>query len=83
MTEAGAAEHLDALDSKYAGRPARFFGDAIPASFAQTETPVLCQIRCAAACWEGKPTLGNTAAETRAWPPPRTGPDPGEGKLRT
>jgi len=45
MTEAGAAEHLDALASKYAGRPVRFFGDAIPASFAQTERPVLCRIR--------------------------------------
>jgi PPOX class probable F420-dependent enzyme len=45
MTEAGAAEHLDSLASKYAGRPVRFFGDAIPASFAQTETPVLCRIR--------------------------------------
>jgi PPOX class probable F420-dependent enzyme len=45
MTEAGAAEHLDVLASKYAGRPIRFFGDAIPASFARTETPVLCRIR--------------------------------------
>ena len=45
MTEAGAAEHLDCLASKYAGRPVRFFGDAIPASFAQTEIPVLCRIR--------------------------------------
>jgi PPOX class probable F420-dependent enzyme len=45
MTEAGAAGHLDRLASKYAGRPVRFFGDAIPASFAQTETPVLCRIR--------------------------------------
>jgi PPOX class probable F420-dependent enzyme len=45
MTEAGAAEHLDSLASKYAGRPVRFFGDAIPASFAETETPVLCRIR--------------------------------------
>jgi len=44
-TEAGAAGHLDCLASKYAGRPVRFFGDAIPASFAQTETPVLCRIR--------------------------------------
>ena len=42
MTETGAAEHLDRLASKYARRPVRFFGDAIPASFAQTETPVLC-----------------------------------------
>jgi PPOX class probable F420-dependent enzyme len=45
MTEAGAAGHLDALASKYAGRPVRYFGDAIPASFAETETPVLCRIR--------------------------------------
>ena len=45
MTEAGAAGHLDCLASKYAGRPVRFFGDAIPASFAETETPVLCRIR--------------------------------------
>ena len=45
MTEAGAAGHLDCLASKYAGRPVRFFCDAIPASFAQTETPVLCRIR--------------------------------------
>jgi PPOX class probable F420-dependent enzyme len=45
MTEAGAAGHLDCLTSKYAGRPVRFFGDAIPASFAQAETPVLCRIR--------------------------------------
>ena len=45
MTEAGAARHLDDLASKYAGRPIRYFGDAIPASFAATETPVLCRIR--------------------------------------
>jgi PPOX class probable F420-dependent enzyme len=45
MTEAGAAEHLDSLASKYAGRPVRFFGDNIPGSFAETETPVLCRIR--------------------------------------
>jgi PPOX class probable F420-dependent enzyme len=45
MTDAGAAGHLDSLASKYAGRPARFFGDVIPAAFAQTETPVLCRIR--------------------------------------
>jgi PPOX class probable F420-dependent enzyme len=45
MTEAGAAGHLDALASKYAGRPVRFFGDVIPASFAETETPVLCRIQ--------------------------------------
>jgi PPOX class probable F420-dependent enzyme len=45
MTEAGAASHLDRLASKYAGQPVRFFGDAIPASFAETETPVLCLIQ--------------------------------------
>jgi PPOX class probable F420-dependent enzyme len=45
MTEAGAAEHLDDLASKYAGRPVRYFGGAIPARFAATEVPVLCRIR--------------------------------------
>lgn len=45
MTQAAAAAHLDRLASKYAGQPVRFFGGAIPASFAQTETPVLCRIR--------------------------------------
>jgi hypothetical protein len=45
MTEAGAAEHLDNLASKYAGRPIHYFGDAIPARFAETEVPVLCRIR--------------------------------------
>jgi PPOX class probable F420-dependent enzyme len=45
MTEDGALAHLDALASKYAGRRIRYFGDAIPARFANTETPVLCLIR--------------------------------------
>ncbi len=45
MTEAGAAEHLDTLASKYAGRPIRYFGDAIATRFAETEIPVLCRIR--------------------------------------
>jgi PPOX class probable F420-dependent enzyme len=45
LTEAGAAEHLDDLASRYAGRPIRYFGDAIPARFAETEVPVLCRIR--------------------------------------
>jgi PPOX class probable F420-dependent enzyme len=45
MTEEGAAQHLDALASKYAGRPMRYFGDAIPARFAETEIPILCWIR--------------------------------------
>ena len=45
MTEDGAGRHLDTLASKYAGRPIRYFGDAIPARFAETEIPVLCRIR--------------------------------------
>jgi PPOX class probable F420-dependent enzyme len=45
MTEEGAGRHLDDLASKYAGRPVRYFGDAIPARFAETEIPVLCRIR--------------------------------------
>jgi PPOX class probable F420-dependent enzyme len=45
MTEEGAARHLDELASKYAGRPIRYFGGAVPARFAETETPVLCRIR--------------------------------------
>jgi PPOX class probable F420-dependent enzyme len=44
MTEDGAIEHLDALCSRYAGRPVRYFGGCIPAEFAATETPVLCSI---------------------------------------
>ena len=45
MTEDGAARHLDDLASKYAGRPIRYFGDAIDARFARTEVPLLCRIR--------------------------------------
>jgi PPOX class probable F420-dependent enzyme len=45
MTEDGALEHLDHLASTYAARPIHYFGDAIPARFAATETPVLCRIR--------------------------------------
>jgi PPOX class probable F420-dependent enzyme len=45
MTEEGAAKHLDELASKYAGRPMRYFGDAIPVKFAETEIPVLCLIQ--------------------------------------
>jgi PPOX class probable F420-dependent enzyme len=45
MTESGAAEHLDALASKYAGRPVRYFGDVIPIDFAEREIPVLCRIQ--------------------------------------
>jgi PPOX class probable F420-dependent enzyme len=45
MTEDGAAQHLDALASKYIGRPVRYFGDVIPMRFAESEIPVLCRIR--------------------------------------
>jgi hypothetical protein len=45
MTERGAAAHLDAIASKYAGRPLRYFGDVIPAHFAESEVPILCRIR--------------------------------------
>jgi PPOX class probable F420-dependent enzyme len=45
MTEVGATRHLDELASKYAGRQIRYFGDAIPAAFAETEVPILCRIR--------------------------------------
>jgi PPOX class probable F420-dependent enzyme len=45
MTEECAGRHLDELASKYAGRPIRYFGDAIPIRFAETEIPVLCRIQ--------------------------------------
>ena len=45
MTQDGAREHLDALASRYAGRAVRYFGECIPAHFAETEVPVLCRIR--------------------------------------
>ncbi len=45
MSEEGAGRHLDELASKYAGRPIRYFGDAILARFAETEIPVVCRIR--------------------------------------
>jgi PPOX class probable F420-dependent enzyme len=45
MTEEGAGRHLDEIASKYLGRPVRYFGDVIPARFAETEIPVLCRIR--------------------------------------
>ena len=81
MTEAGAAGHLDALASAYAGRPVRFFGGAIPAAFAQTETPVLCRIRPAHVVAldatgptrrdgaEGKPLTGPAGPVTLPIPP--------------
>jgi PPOX class probable F420-dependent enzyme len=45
ITEAGALQHLDRLASAYAGRPVHFFGDSIPARFAETEFPVIFRIR--------------------------------------
>lgn len=45
MTETGAVEHLDKLASNYVGRPIRYYGGAIPASFAETEIPIMCRIR--------------------------------------
>ena len=45
MTDALATEHLDHLASKYANRPIHYFGDAVPAHFAETEIPILCRIR--------------------------------------
>ena len=45
MTEDGAMAHLDALTSKYVGRPMRYFGECVPAALAETEVPVLCRIR--------------------------------------
>lgn len=45
QTETGAWAHLDAIASKYCGRPVHYFGDVVPAGFAETEAPVLCRIR--------------------------------------
>ena len=45
MTEVDALPHLDALTSKYVGRPTRYFGECVPAALADTEHPVLCRIR--------------------------------------
>jgi PPOX class probable F420-dependent enzyme len=44
MSEDDALQHLDDLSSKYAGRPVRYFGDMVPAHFAECEVPVLCHI---------------------------------------
>lgn len=40
-----ALRHLDALASKYAGHPIRYFGGAVAAELADSEQPVLCRIR--------------------------------------
>jgi PPOX class probable F420-dependent enzyme len=78
MTEAGAAGHLDRVASKYAGRPVRFFGDAIPASFAKTETPVLCRIRPVhVVALDATTRIGGATAKRMTGPPaPGTPPIP-------
>lgn len=59
MTEDGAAAHLDALASKYAGRPVHYFGDMIDERFAETEVPVLCRIRpTRVVALDARPTSG-------------------------
>lgn len=45
MTEVGAMRHLDAVASRYAGRPVRYFGDVVPLALVETEIPMLCRIR--------------------------------------
>jgi PPOX class probable F420-dependent enzyme len=55
MTRTGADDHLDALASKYVGRPVRYFGDVVPAGLAAVETPVLCRVqpfRVVASGWQ-------------------------------
>jgi PPOX class probable F420-dependent enzyme len=54
MTQDGAGAHVDALASKYLGRPVHYFGDVIPAELADVEVPVLCRIkplRVVASAW--------------------------------
>ena len=50
MTEEGAGAHLDALASKYAGRPIRLFRRCIPAHFAEIR-----RARCSAG--SGRPRV--------------------------
>lgn len=45
MTEDGAAAYLDDIASRYAGRPVRYFGDAVAAELGAVEIPVLVRIR--------------------------------------
>ena len=61
MSEHDARQHLDDLSSKYAGRPVRYFGDMVPAHFAETEVPVLCHIlptRVVARAWSESGGVG-------------------------
>ena len=61
ITESGAGEHLDGLASKYTGRPTRFFGDSVPARFAETEIPVIFTIRPVHVVAVDATTTGRTA----------------------
>ena len=45
MDELSARDHLDAIASRYAGRPVAYFGDVVSSEFAATEHPILCLIR--------------------------------------
>jgi PPOX class probable F420-dependent enzyme len=87
MTESGAAEHLDALATAYAGRPMRYFGECIPAEFEATEVPVLCRIRpshvvALDATSDGDGPAGPVPAErpagSPAAPPPSLGTEDGD-----
>lgn len=44
MTGEGAMAHLDAISSKYLGRPVVYYGDVVAAHLAEAEIPVLCRI---------------------------------------
>jgi PPOX class probable F420-dependent enzyme len=44
MTEVGALAHLDRISSAYLGKPVKYFGDVLPVTLAESETPVLCLI---------------------------------------
>ncbi len=61
ITESGAGKHLDDLTSKYAGRPARFFGGSVPARFAETEIPVIFRIQPVHVVAVDATTNGSTA----------------------
>jgi PPOX class probable F420-dependent enzyme len=85
MSEDGAREHLDALASKYMGRPVRYFGDCIAEPFADTEVPVLCRIRplhvvAVDATGPGPAASRGTSSEPGR-PPDRPGPGKGPQPL--
>jgi PPOX class probable F420-dependent enzyme len=76
MTEAGAAAHLDALASKYVGRPLHYFGDVIPLRFAESEVPLLCRIRPTHVVAVDASAPANSAApENESAPVPGSAPE--------